>query len=141
MVPPAAHPANHRRRCPARVTLVPQCGSVAIVLTRAWSLLLMLLLSSLVLATTVHARESAGPATIECSEPVHGDGDAAADTDGDTGKAALHHHGNCHAGTFSMPQRGTLPILTAQTAGPATLTHARGLPSRAIDPGLRPPAA
>lgn len=106
-------------------------------LTRAWSLLLMLLLSSLVMATTVHARELAGPATVECSGSVHDDADTAPDSD----KAALHHHGNCHAGTFSVPQRGALTLLSLATASPATLAQDRGQPSRAIDPALRPPAA
>ncbi|WP_156355963.1 hypothetical protein [Sphingomonas sp. Leaf22] len=109
-------------------------------LTRAWSLFLMLLLSSLVLATTVHARESAGPATVECSGPVHSDGDAAPDG-GDNDKAALHHHGNCHAGTFSVPQRGALSLFVLTAVNPATLVQVRGAPSRAIDPALRPPAA
>lgn len=109
-------------------------------LTRAWSLLLMLLLSSLVLATTVHARESAGPATVECSGPVHDDADTAPDG-GDSDKAALHHHGNCHAGTFSVPQRDALTLLSAAMTNPATLPQDRGQRSRGIDPGLRPPAA
>ncbi|PXB00072.1 hypothetical protein DMC47_00260 [Nostoc sp. 3335mG] len=106
-------------------------------LTRAWSLLLMLLLSSLVMATTVHARELAGPAAVECSGTVHDDADSTSDGD----KAALHHHGNCHAGTFSVPQRSTVTLLALTTASPATSAQDRGLPSRAIDPGLRPPAA
>ncbi|MEN2748055.1 hypothetical protein [Sphingomonas sp. T9W2] len=109
-------------------------------LTRAWSLLLVLLLSSLVLATTVHARESAGPATVECLGAVHDDADTAPDG-GDTDKAALHHHGNCHAGTFSVPQRGTMTLLSLATTNPATLAQDRGQASRAIDPALRPPAA
>lgn len=113
---------------------------VAPVLTRAWSLLLMLLLSSLVLATTVHARESAGPATVECSGTVHDDADTAPDG-GDSDKAALHHHGNCHAGTFSVPQRGAMTLLSLASANPATLAQDRGQASRAIDPALRPPAA
>ena len=106
-------------------------------LTRAWSLLLLLLLSSLVMATTVHARELAGPATVECTGSVHDDADTAPDND----KAALHHHGNCHAGTFSVPQRGALKMLSLATTSPAALAQDRGQPSRAVDPALRPPAA
>ncbi|KQN92034.1 hypothetical protein ASE90_04620 [Sphingomonas sp. Leaf67] len=122
------------------VTFRRRCDRVALMLTRAWSLLLMLLLSSLVLATTVHASESAGPATVECSGPVHSDADTGPDGS-DNDKAALHHHGNCHAGTFSVPQRGALNLFSLVTVNPATLAQVRRTPSRAIDPALRPPAA
>lgn len=106
-------------------------------LARAWSLLLVILLSSLVMATTVHARELSGPATVECPGTVHDDGDTG-DTDG---KAALHHHGNCHAGTFSVPRSGAIALPPSiAMARPAHGADA-GLASRDIDPALRPPSA
>ena len=103
-------------------------------LARAWSLLLLLLASSLVMTATVHAREVPGQATtIECTGVVHVDGDA--------DKAIPHHHGTCHGQALSIPQADAIPVtFNIEGARPKPGFDAvRALSS--VDPALRPPNA
>jgi len=110
-------------------------------LARAWSLLLLLLASSLVMTATVHAREVPGQATtIECTGVVHVDGDAD-QSQGDADKAIPHHHGTCHGQALSIPQADAIPVtFNIEGARPKPGFDAlRALSS--VDPALRPPNA
>lgn len=109
-------------------------------LRRLWSLLFVLLASSLVMTATVHARETSGRMTIDCSGGVHSDDDAD-QSQGDADKAMPHHHGTCHGQSLDIPAN-TAPTSLARvgnlrpfpTSDSATASHP-------VDPALRPPTA
>lgn len=106
---------------------------------KAWLLILCLITSSLVLTTTVHAREWVSNATIECSGSVHTDGDKD-QTQGDADKGVPHHHGTCHGQVAPAPTASALNYHASTTAAFAGSTSA-ALNARTIDPALRPPIA
>lgn len=102
-------------------------------------LFLCLLVTSLVTATTIHAREWPGVSSIECSGTLHSDGDAD-QSPGDADQAAPHHHGSCHGASF-VPARFVQPmdlLATGNGHGPAS-SAALGRWTRG--PDLRPPIA
>ncbi len=64
-------------------------------------LMLCLLVGSLILTTTVHARENPNMVTLECSGVVHSDaGEKTSPQDAE--KGAMHHHG-CHGASTFLP--------------------------------------
>ncbi|TPG47156.1 hypothetical protein EAH76_22370 [Sphingomonas glacialis] len=109
-------------------------------LRRLWSLLLVMIASSLVMSATVHAREIPGPMTIECSGTVHSDDDAD-QSPGDADNAISHHHGTCHGASLDVPATEALPMLVRADSLRAVSAPDSAPASRAIDPALRPPAA
>lgn len=109
-------------------------------LRRLWSLLLVMIASSLVMTATVHAREIPGPVTIECSGTVHSDGDAD-QSQGDADKAVPHHHATCHGQTLDVPASDTLPSIARVGGLRPFPTPASAIASHVVDPALRPPAA
>ncbi|MHA3793464.1 hypothetical protein [Sphingomonas sp. YL-JM2C] len=106
---------------------------------RFWLLFLCLIATSLVATTTTHAREWISETTIECSGAVHSDGDAD-QSQGDSDKAMPHHHGSCHGPAAPVPASMALDHGVA-TASDYVGRRAAALPSRALDPALRPPQA
>lgn len=105
-----------------------------------WSLLLMMIVSSLVMTTVVHAREIPGSVTIECSGTVHSDGDAD-QSRGDADQAMPHHHGTCHGQSLDVAVSGA-PASLARADGLRPFpTAANATASHTVDPALRPPAA
>lgn len=109
-------------------------------LRRFWSLLLVMIASSMVMAATVHAREIPGPATIECSGAVHSEGDAD-QSQGDADKAMPHHHGTCHGQTLNVPATDVLPSMTRGDSLRPFPAPASAIASHLVDPALRPPTA
>ncbi len=109
-------------------------------LRRVWSLLLVLIASSLVMTATVHAREVPGPVTIECSGTVHQDGDAD-QSSGDADQGMPHHHGTCHGQSLDLAAAGPLAMLLRAAALRPFAGRDDAGPSRLVDPALRPPAA
>lgn len=105
-----------------------------------WSLLLVMIASSLVMTATVHAREIPGPVTIECSGTVHSDGDGD-QSPGDADKAMPHHHGSCHGQTLDVPATGALSSSTHADRLRPFPAPASATASHLVDPALRPPAA
>lgn len=107
---------------------------------KIWSLLLLMLASSLVMSATVHAREWPGSATIECSGTVHSEGDSD-QSPGDADKGMPHHHGTCHGQPLDITASDELsPMLRATALRPFSTLDGFGR-SRAVDPALRPPTA
>jgi len=105
---------------------------------RAWLLLLCLVASSLVTATTLHAQERYSAAEIACGGAEHAEGTAGQGS-ADDDRSATHHHGTCHghgltapAGTSSI---STVPIARETLSGLDTARLARWT----IDPALEPP--
>lgn len=109
-------------------------------LLRLWSLLLIVIASSLVMTATVHASEIPGPVTIECTGIVHSDGDAD-QSQGDGDQAMPHHHGTCHGQSLDMPAGNILSSLTRADALRPVPAPASAIASHPVDPALRPPAA
>lgn len=109
------------------------------VIRRAY-LLLTLLVASLCVTATVHAREIAGTSVIECTGVIHSDGDAD-QSQGDADKGIPHHHSSCQGASAFMPIGigGDGPIRRAALVVPHRPT--RAVPLWADDPGLRPPIA
>ncbi|WP_082543426.1 hypothetical protein [Sphingomonas sp. Leaf339] len=105
-----------------------------------WSLLLVMIASSLVMTAAVHAREIPGLVTIECSGTVHSDGDAD-QSQGDADKAMPHHHGTCHGQTLDVPASDTLPSMTSADGLRPFPASTSAIASHLTDPALRPPAA
>ncbi|MEG3175460.1 hypothetical protein U1872_04400 [Sphingomonas sp. RB3P16] len=104
-----------------------------------WSLVLVMIASSLMISATVHARELPGPVSIECSGTVHSDGDTD-QSPGDSDTAISHHHGTCHGASLDVPATGTLPTLMPANGLRAAYAPDNAPASRAVDPALRPPA-
>ena len=110
------------------------------VLRRIWSLFLVLVASSLVMTGTVHALETPGQISVECSGTVHTDGDAD-QTQGDSDKAVPHHHGTCHGPALNIPTADSLTSAT-RVAGLRPFPPSESPPtSHRLDPALRPPTA
>ena len=109
-------------------------------LRRLWSLLLVMIASSLVMTATVHAREVAGPVTIECSGTVHSGGDAD-QSQGDADKAVPHHHATCHGQLLNLPASNALPLMACADGLHPFPAPASAIASHLVDPALRPPAA
>jgi hypothetical protein len=109
-------------------------------LRKLWSLLLVMIASSLVMTATVHAQEMPGIVTIECSGAVHSEGDAD-QSQGDSDKAVPHHHGTCHGPSLNVPATDGLPAV-ARAVGMRPFTASdTAIASRLVDPALRPPTA
>ncbi|TVV74353.1 hypothetical protein [Sphingomonas solaris] len=109
-------------------------------LRKLWSLLLVMIASSLVVTATVHAREIPGPVTIECSGAVHSDGDAD-QSQGDADKAMPHHHGTCHGQSLNVPATDEVVSMARATGllpSPAVVSP---MASHLVDAALRPPTA
>lgn len=106
---------------------------------RFWLLFLCLIATSLVATTTTHAREWTGDTTLECSGALHSEGDAD-QSQGDADKAMPHHHGSCHGPAAAVPV--TMALDPAVDGGSGYIgRRVAALPSRALDPALRPPQA
>jgi hypothetical protein len=108
-------------------------------LRRLWSLLLVMIASSLVVTATVHAHEIPGQVTIECSGTVHSDGDAD-QSQGDADKAMPHHHGTCHGQTLDVPATEALSSMARADSLRPFPEPANAIASHLVDPALRPPA-
>ena len=109
-------------------------------LRKLWSLLLVMIASSLVVTGTVHAQERPGAITIECSGAVHSEGDAD-QSQGDSDKAVPHHHGTCHGPSLNLPATDELAAM-ARAGGMRPFADSdAAIASRLVDPGLRPPTA
>lgn len=109
-------------------------------LRKFWSLLLVMIASSLVMTATVHAREVPGPVTIECSGTVHSDGDAD-QSQGDADKAMPHHHGTCHGQSLNIPATDEAASVTLATGLVPFAATDSPMASHLVDPALRPPTA
>lgn len=109
-------------------------------LLRLWSLLLVMIASSLVMTATVHAREIPGQVTIECTGTVHTDGDAD-QSQGDADKAMPHHHGTCHGQSLDVPATDAESLMTRADSLRAVPAPDRAMASHLVDPALRPPTA
>ena len=106
-----------------------------------WGLsLLLMLLSSFLATSALHAAEISGPVTMECSGYVHDEGDAD-QSQGDADRGVPHHHANCHGGASFLPSRDLVPQLqnVLKERLPAARTHALG--RWIAGPDLRPPIA
>ncbi|WP_347271415.1 hypothetical protein [Rhizorhabdus histidinilytica] len=106
---------------------------------RFWLLFLCLIATSLAATTTTHAREWISETTLECSGAVHSDGDAD-QSQGDGDKAVPHHHGSCHGPAAPVPVNMALDH-AVDTGSDYIGRGVAALPSRALDPALRPPQA
>lgn len=109
-------------------------------LRKLWSLLVVLIASSLMVNATVHAREIPGAVLIECSGNVHNDGDAD-QSQGDADKAVPHHHGTCLGSSLDLPATEALSLVARPVALRPVAIPDRKLPSNLVDPALRPPTA
>ena len=96
-------------------------------------------IASLVATTTTHAREWTGETTLECSGALHSEGDAD-QSQGDGDKAMPHHHGSCHGPAAAVPVTMALDHVVDTRSGYIGRSVA-ALPSRVLDPALRPPQA
>ncbi|PBN43555.1 hypothetical protein [Sphingobium sp. D43FB] len=109
-------------------------------LRKFWTLLLVMIASSLVMTATVHAQERPGSLAIECSGTIHIDGDTD-QSQGDSDKATPHHHGTCHGHSLSAPMTGE-SLVVAGASGMRSFPSSEGpTASYQGDPALRPPAA
>ena len=103
-------------------------------------LLFLLLMTSLIGSTIVHAREFPTGATLECSGEIHYEGDTD-QSPGDSDKGVPHHHGSCHGHCLFTPVSGTSHDLScgvpAKFCFPASDVYARWW----AGPPLRPPMA
>jgi hypothetical protein len=109
-------------------------------LRKLWSLLLVMIASSLVVTGTVHAQERPGNVMIECSGAVHSEGDAD-QSQGDSDKAVPHHHGTCHGPSLNLPATDDLAAMVRADGMRPFPGSDTAIASRLVDPGLRPPAA
>lgn len=109
-------------------------------LRKLWSLLLIMIASSLVMTATVHAREIPGSVTIECSGTVHSDGDAD-QSQGDADKAMPHHHGTCHGQSLNVPATDEAASVTLEAGLLLFPVTVGPMASHLVDPALRPPTA
>lgn len=114
-----------------------EASVIRAVVRKAWLLLLCMIASSLVATTTVHAREMIGGIALECSDTVHDDGDAG-QAQGDSDKAAPHHHGSCHGQFAALPSDAAMDGAFGSKARVA-IADASTLRPRSVDPALRPP--
>jgi hypothetical protein len=71
---------------------------------------------------------------------MHVDGDAD-QSKGDFDKAVPHHHGSCQGQFLDLPAPGALVPVVAVVSVKPFPTGLAARPSRAVNPGLRPPAA
>jgi hypothetical protein len=100
-------------------------------------LLFFMMVASLTTAATLHAREYAGAADLECSGVPHSEGDTDQAPD-DSGKA-VQHHGHCHLGAAVVPWRHGVMELCALPSSRLAFANV-GVPGRWIrGPNLRPP--
>ncbi len=103
-------------------------------------ILLLLLMTSLIASTTVHASEVPASATLECSGEIHSEGDAD-QSPGDSDGAVPHHHGSCHGHGLAMPVSGSAPD-PAEAASAHFYFLAPDVFARwSAGPALRPPIA
>lgn len=109
-------------------------------LRKLWSLLLVMIASSLVMTATVHAQEMPGIVTIECSGAVHSEGDAD-QSQGDSDKAVPHHHGTCHGPSLNLPATDELAAMVRAEGMRPFPGSDSAIASRLVDPALRPPTA
>lgn len=109
-------------------------------LRKFWSLLCIMIASSLVVTATVHAQELPGTLTIECSGSVHTEGDAD-QSQGDSDKAVPHHHGSCHGPSLHVPASDGLSTTVLLSDMRPLSGSDSATASRLVDPALRPPAA
>lgn len=106
-------------------------------MTRHAFLMLCLLVTSIVAATTVHAQELSGASVLECSGMLHSDGDPD-QSQGNADQATPHHHGSCHGGTFLLVKAA--PPMGARLAGCAhPMADFAVLPGWSRGPDLHPP--
>lgn len=122
------------------MTALGNRSTLSAMLRRIWSLLLIIVASSLVVTVTVHAQELPGALTIECSGAVHSDGDAD-QSQGDADRGVPHHHSSCHGLSLKVPETNRLMALVGAGSMRSVPQSDDAGPSRLIDPGLRPPAA
>lgn len=107
---------------------------------RLWSLMMILVASSLVMATTVHARELPGKVTIDCTGTVAASADVA-HAQGNNDQDVPHRHGTCHGPVMQVPASDANAAPMQRITAPRYLASAGSIPSRLVDPALRPPTA
>ncbi len=101
--------------------------------------MLCLLVGSLILTTTVHARENPNLVTLECSGVVHSDiGKEASPQDAE--KGAMHHHG-CHGASTFLPGHSKATRSFALPSNLYPVDRIESRISRNAGPALRPPIA
>jgi hypothetical protein len=107
-------------------------------------LLLTMIVTSLTLSATVHAREASdalgGAIGIECSGYVHSDGDAD-QSQGDSDQAVAHHHGTCHGAASLLPVKAVSPSPMIILRNPLGFARETTLGRWSPGPDLRPPIA
>ncbi|GEM_PF-2144240 len=104
-------------------------------------LLVWLLIASLLGATTLHAQEVSGVASLECSGSIHAE--AAPSHEGDPaeqGKATIHHHG-CHGASSFLPTGVAADMAFHARPHSYTVPRVQPLLTREASPALRPPIA
>ncbi|WP_395396773.1 hypothetical protein WBP07_29330 [Novosphingobium sp. BL-8A] len=106
-----------------------------------WGLaLILMLLSSFMATSAIHAQELSGSVIVECSGYVHSEGDAD-QSPGDADKGAPHHHAGCHGGASFLPARDMVPELSDMLTQPLPAARADALGRWISGPDLRPPIA
>lgn len=102
--------------------------------------LMCLMLSSLIVATTVHAQETPNMPTLDCSGVTHQDGDAD-QSSGDADRSLPHHHGGCHGASAFVPTASQNWLFDLESDRLGVIRSAPALPRWVTSPGLRPPIA
>jgi hypothetical protein len=121
------------------MTMCTISGNAHPMLLKVWSLLLIVIASSLMVTATVHAQELPGTLTMECSGAVHTEGDAD-QSQGDSDQAVPHHHSSCHGASLNVPASDGLSAVYLSDMRPSYGSDS-ATASRLVDPALRPPSA
>lgn len=107
---------------------------------RGWFLMVCLLASSLIAATTVHAREGIPGVELSCSGITHLSGEVE-EPAGTADPGQPHHHGACHGHGYATPATSVaVSAAVSRSQGPVAARYAR-LARHTLDPALRPPRA
>jgi hypothetical protein len=109
-------------------------------LRHGWLLLLLLFAAALTVSATVHAREALGGTAIFCGGEMHADGDRD-EVPADADQGIPHHHGGCHGHVVALEADMLAPAPHPLPGAGAASPRVGTLPSRLIDPALRPPRA
>lgn len=132
-------------KCALAVTMRSQSDRAGITLycmrVHRWSLLIVWLIAASISASgAVHASEFPSPTMIECSGYVHTDGDAD-ESQGDSDRAAPHHHGNCHGAASVVPAKAVFSVTADLQIDRKFEVKSKARERWTTGPVLRPPIA
>lgn len=102
--------------------------------------LFLLMATSLLATTTVHAQEFPGAEAVDCSGFVHSEGDAD-ESQGDADKGIPHHHASCHSAAAFVPQVSDNLLAVRPIKAVKPSFDAANVDRWSIGPDLRPPIA